>query len=156
MEAKAPHTVSSSKSNPRYPMLHILHHLNYIPVIVATIIGFAFGGLWYSKLLYGKAWKEEVKLTEEQCGAGAVKKLIMAFIGTFVLAAALDALLALHGANSLLGGAKFGLFVGVGIAAALQIPSSSFEGRSCRYRWIVIGHDILLCMLIAAILAVYR
>jgi uncharacterized protein YacL len=137
-------------------MLHILHHLNYVPVIVVTIIGFAFGALWYSKLLFANAWREEVKLTDEQCKGGSAKKLFFAFLCTFVLTAALDALLTLHPRTGLLGGAKFGLFIGLGIAAMLQIPAALFEGRTCRYRAIVVGHSVLLCVLTAAILGIYR
>jgi hypothetical protein len=137
-------------------MLHILHHLNYVPVIVVTIIGFALGGLWYSQLLFGKAWREEAKLTEEQCKAGCAKKLIIALVCTFVFTAVLDALVVLHGADTLLRGARFGLILGLGLAAALQIPGSIFEGRTCRYRAIVVGHSVLLFVLTAAILAVYH
>jgi hypothetical protein len=137
-------------------MLHILHHLNYLPVLVVTIIGFAFGGLWYSKVLFANAWREEVKLTEEQCKAGSGRKMLLTFLATFVFTAVLDALITLRGAGSLLGGAKFGLVIGIGIAAALQGPAALFENRTCRYRAIVIGHSVLLCVLAGAILAVYR
>ena len=137
-------------------MLHIVHHLNYVAVIVVTIIGFAFGGLWYSKLLFVNAWRAEVKLTEEQCKAGCAKKMIIALLCTFVLVTALDGLMTLVGIGSLLSGAKFGLYVGLGIAAAMQIPGAVYEGRTCKYRAIAVGHNVLLCVMVAAILGVYR
>jgi hypothetical protein len=137
-------------------MLHIIHHLNYVAVVVVTIIGFVFGGLWYSKLLFGKAWRDEVKLTEEQCKAGSARKLFVAFLCTFVLVTALDGLVTMLGIGSVLSGAKVGLYVGFGIAAATQIPGAVFEGRTCKYRAIAVGHNVLLCVLAAAILAVYR
>jgi hypothetical protein len=137
-------------------MLHILHHLNYVPVIVVTVLGFAFGALWYSQILFGKAWREEAKLTEEQCKAGCVGKLVRALVCTFVFTAVLDGIIVLHGADTVMRGARLGLLIGIGFAAALQLPGTFFEGRTCRYRAIVVGHNVLLCVLAAAILAVYR
>jgi glycerol uptake facilitator-like aquaporin len=137
-------------------MIHILHHLSYVPVIIITVIGFVFGALWYSKLLFSNAWREEVKLTEEQCKAGSFKKMFVAFLGTFVLTAVIDAFLVLRGTEGLLGGAKMGLLIGVGIVAAVQGPGLLFEGRTCKYRAIVIGHNVLLCVLVAALLGAYR
>ena len=45
------------------PEIH-LDQINYLAVLVATIVGFAVGGLWYSPLCCGKAWMTEMKLTE--------------------------------------------------------------------------------------------
>jgi UDP-N-acetylmuramyl pentapeptide phosphotransferase/UDP-N-acetylglucosamine-1-phosphate transferase len=137
-------------------MIHILHHLNYVPVLIVTVIGFVFGGLWYSKLLFCNAWRAETKLTEEQCKAGSFKKMLVAFLATFVLSAVIDSFLVLRGTEGLLGGAKMGLLIGVGIVAVTQGPAALFEGRTCKYRAIVIGHNVLLCVLVAALLGAYR
>ena len=40
-------------------------HLNYIAVLVTAVVGFMLGGLWYSAL-FGKMWRTEMKITEEQ------------------------------------------------------------------------------------------
>jgi uncharacterized protein YneF (UPF0154 family) len=123
-------------------LLHILHHLNYVPVIVISIIGFVFGGLWYSRILFAKAWMREVNFTEEQC--------------TLAATITLDVLIGMRGSVTATSGAKLGLLVGIGLVAALQGPAALFEGRSCRYCWIVLGHNVALCVLLGAILGVWR
>lgn len=137
-------------------LLHVLHHLDYVPVIVISIIGFAFGALWFAPPVFGKAWKEEVKLPDEQCKSGSARKLIGTFLCTIVLTVALDVLFSRRGTEGLLAGAKFGLLLGVGIAAALHVPITLFDGRSCRYRAIVVGHEVVLSALLGAILGVWR
>jgi uncharacterized membrane protein len=141
-----------------HSLLHALHHLNYIPVIVIAIIGFMFGGLWYSPLLFAKAWRDEVKLDDERCKAqgGGAKKLFLTFLATLAATIALDVLIGAHGSSTLLSGAEFGLFVGVALVAALQGPAALFEGRTCRYCRIVLGHNVALCVLLGAILGVWR
>jgi hypothetical protein len=137
-------------------VFHVLRHLDYIPVIVTTIIGFIFGGLWYSTPVFGKAWKEETKLTDEQCKGGSARKMILTLLCTLVAATAIDVLIIERGLDGLVAGAKFGLFLGIGLGAALNIPAALFECRTCRYKAIVIGHAVLLCVLMAAILGAWH
>lgn len=37
-----------------------LTQINWLSVVVVTIISFPLGSLWHSKLLFGKPWKEDV------------------------------------------------------------------------------------------------
>jgi hypothetical protein len=143
---------------PRLPLVHILHHLNYVPVIVISIIGFLFGGLWYSRFLFANAWMKEVNLTNEQCKAqgGGAKKLFLTFLCTVAATMTLDVLVGLRGSVTASSGAKLGLLVGLGLVAALQGPAALFEGRKCRYCWIVLGHNVALCVLLSAILGAWR
>lgn len=39
--------------------------INYYAVLVAALLSFAVGGLWYSPLLFGKMWLEEMQLKAE-------------------------------------------------------------------------------------------
>ncbi len=40
--------------------------VNWIAIIVAAVASFLLGGLWYSPVLFGKAWQQAVGLTDEQ------------------------------------------------------------------------------------------
>ena len=40
--------------------------VNWIAIVVAAVGSFLLGGLWYSPVLFGKAWQREVGLTDEQ------------------------------------------------------------------------------------------
>ena len=41
-------------------------HINYIAVIVAAVIAFAIGGLWYSPLLFANLWVKAHGYSEER------------------------------------------------------------------------------------------
>ncbi len=42
-------------------MLSSFHELNYLAILIATVLGFAFGAVWYT-LLFGRVWRTEMKL----------------------------------------------------------------------------------------------
>jgi hypothetical protein len=42
-----------------------IQQLNYLPIIIASLIPFALGGFWYSPSLFGDVWKREAG-TEDQ------------------------------------------------------------------------------------------
>ena len=39
---------------------------NIVAVLVSALLAFVIGGLWYSPILFAKAWMREAGLTEEQ------------------------------------------------------------------------------------------
>jgi hypothetical protein len=41
-----------------------LSDVNWLSVIVAALLAFAVGGLWYSPVLFSKVWMKELKLSE--------------------------------------------------------------------------------------------
>ena len=56
--------------------------INYWAVIAATVACFVLGGLWYSPMLFGKAWQREVGLSDEELARGNMARI---FGGSFVL-----------------------------------------------------------------------
>jgi len=65
-----------------------LSTINWLAVLVAGIVSWAIGALWYSPVLFGKIWQRETGLTEESLknanmakifGTSAVLMIIMAF-----------------------------------------------------------------------------
>lgn len=46
--------------------------INYLAVIAAAVSSFALGGLWYSKLLFEKAWTREAKVNPQDGHAPTV------------------------------------------------------------------------------------
>src|SRR2546428_11828575 len=65
----------------------------YIAVIVATIVSFVIGGIWYARPVFGKAWMAGLGKTEADMGAmrkrapkGVAAGLIGSLSAAFVLA----------------------------------------------------------------------
>ena len=62
--------------------------INWIAVVVATLASFALGALWYSPVLFGKAWQREAGLTDEQLARGNKARifgltLVLAFLAAW-------------------------------------------------------------------------
>ena len=62
--------------------------LNWIAVIVATLASFVLGAVWYSPLLFGKAWQREAGLSDEQLARGNKARifgltLVLAFLAAW-------------------------------------------------------------------------
>lgn len=68
--------------------------VSWLAVIVATVASFMLGGLWYSTSMFGKKWASGAGIDLEAADAGrqAAKALSVQFIGTFLLAWLLGAL----------------------------------------------------------------
>jgi hypothetical protein len=61
--------------------------INYTAVVVATIVNFFFGFLWYTPL-FGKAWAKElgIVVTGKPPAGALAKGMIMNVIGNFLMA----------------------------------------------------------------------
>ncbi len=70
--------------------------LNYTLILVATVIQFVLGALWYSPLMFGKWWmqimestelsKEELQKLQKEMAPFYGLQLLLALLTTFVLA----------------------------------------------------------------------
>lgn len=130
-------------------------HFNFAAVVVAALIGFALGGLWYSPLLFARAWMKEAGLTEQQLSASPMGRVFaLAGLASLVMAFNLAAFI---GPKASLG---FGLFAGA--AAGLGWVAMSlgviylFERRSLKLWLINSGYQVLTYTLMGGLLGVWK
>lgn len=57
--------------------------VNWLAIVIAALASFLLGGLWYSPVLFGKAWQRETGLTDERLKQGNMARI---FALSFVLA----------------------------------------------------------------------
>lgn len=97
-------------------------------MLAAAVSSFLIGGLWYSPVLFARAWMREAGVSEEQLR----EKVAQTFAGAFVLSFVIALNLAFFvGTNASLGwGAGAGALAGVGWAAASLATVFLFERRS--------------------------
>ncbi len=140
--------------------MEAIKSLNYVAVLAVAIAGFMLGWLWYSPMLFAKAWMAEMKLTEESMKEAAQKGMAQFFIkgflytllGTFGLAVLIQA----HGSVGWIRGAELGAFIGLVVVGSRLLNASVWENRSLRLLGINLGHEVGLFMLQGAILGVWR
>ena len=93
--------------------------INYWAVLAAAVGSFVIGGLWYSPLLFGKAWQREVGLSDEELARGNMARIFgLSFVLSLIAAWVFALFLGPRPP------AAFG--VGAGLAAGLCWVASSF------------------------------
>jgi len=127
-----------------------ISQLNFIAIIVAALSSFILGGLWYSQLLFGKAWMKETGLSEESAkNANMTKIFTLSFIATFIIAFNLAMFL---GPQSILEtGAFYGFLAGFGWVAMSFGVNDLFEQRSFKLFAINAGFHTVSFTMIGAI-----
>jgi hypothetical protein len=114
-----------------------------IPALVAALSAFILGGLWYSPLLFGKAWQREAGLSDEQiAGVSKLRVYGLAFLLNLVSAIAFSMVITPEASFFM----AFHSGVGIGlfwIATTLGI-SYLFEQKSLKHWAINAGYFCLM------------
>lgn len=130
-----------------------LSSLNLLAIVVAALISFVIGGLWYSPMLFGNAWMEENGFTEEDTQGNMGVIFGTTFLLSFIIAFNLAAFLGPE--VTFAAGMTYGALAGIGwVAAAIGILYL-FERRSMRLFLINAGYHALTFTLMGGILGLW-
>ena len=113
-------------------MHFMMSHVNWLAVLLAAVVNMVLGGLWYSPVLFAKAWMQENDLTEEAIrarGKEANRGYVIASAGSLVAAVILAVLSAHFPVDGAVHGALLGLLVGIAGPATAVAAHYAFEGR---------------------------
>jgi hypothetical protein len=131
-------------------------NLNYLAVLVAAVVSFVFGGIWYN--LFSRQWLEAVGRSPDslQQGKGAIGFYLLAFGAQLIMAWMLAGVL-LHLS---LGGMALGLRNGIisavlmwfGFVMTTMVVNYSFHGARQTLTLIDGGHWLGVLVLQGAIL----
>jgi hypothetical protein len=130
--------------------------INWFAVITAAIFNFLLGGLWYSPLLFGKAWQKENNFTDDDLKKGNMAKIFgFSFLWSIIMAANLGLFLA--GPNTdLIWGMTAGLLTGLGWVAMAIFTIGLFERKSVRYMLINAGYMTVSFTIMGLIIGAWR
>ncbi len=128
-------------------------HLNWLAVLIAAIVYFFFGALWYMAL-FGKPWAKAAGINmDSPSGNGAMAgKLAKSFLGNLLTAIALALLLNYAHGGDLLRAAKIGAVAGFGIAGASFWMTYNWTEKSFLLWLLDTGHYTIGCAIAAAII----
>lgn len=130
-------------------------HFNFAAIFVAALLSFALGGLWYSPLLFARAWMNEAGLSERKTRDAPMGRIFgLAGLASLVMAFNLAAFI---GPKASLG---FGLFAGAAAAIGWVAMSLGviylFEQRSLKLWLINSGYQMLAYTLMGGVLGVWK
>ena len=139
-----------------------MHSLNWLAILVAAVVTMILGFLWYSPLLFAKAWTREMgydlndkaKMDEMRKSAGP------AYAGSFVasLISAFTLALILHGmrAESLHFGIMASFHIWLSFVATVQFTGALFAKQSMKLFAINTGYQLVCFLAMGAILVLWK
>ena len=135
-------------------------HINYIAVLVASVVGFMLGGLWYSNVLFGKTWITLMGFTDQKMEdmkkQGLAKNYIAMAIGKLLMAFVLAYAIAHGGITTMLHGAMKGFWVWLGFVAPVMMGSVLWEGKPVKLYVLNVSYYLVSLVVMGAILGLWR
>lgn len=130
-------------------------YLNHIAVLVCAVLSLVIGGVWWSPILFARAWQREVGLTDEELRRMNPLKV---FGLTFVLAYLASYNLAFFLGSS---GTTWQWGISAGLLAAfwaiaMYVIIGLFEQRSLKHIMINCGYIAVYFGVIGFILGIWR
>ena len=134
--------------------------IKYPAVIVATLIHFFLGGLWYSPLLFGNKFRQIVNWSPETVrqmeNQSHTKELLIALLTSFVLVYILAHFVQYTKATSAAGGIQTAFWLWLGFIVTTNLATVLFEQRPLGLYLINMGYQFVGCAIAGAILAIWR
>jgi hypothetical protein len=134
----------------------MLSNLNYVHILVASIVYFIIGALWYS-LLFGKIWMKLLGITGNEDDK---KKMPMIFSVTFVLnfiiVVSTACVIGFVQPSNMIVAIKVGLLLGVGIAGTTCTMNYMYSRKSFGLIAIDAGYHVLAITISSIILTLWH
>lgn len=134
--------------------------INWPAVLVAALVYFLLGALWYSPAFLGKPWMRSTGMETEDTEGGPGPAIYVAPLLGYLISSIATALLAEATAtDSLEEGLILGLIVGVGFSAVLAGITAVFSPKMpepLTWFWITASYNVVGLLLVGAILGLWE
>jgi len=128
--------------------------INIFAVLIATIIQFFIGYLWYSKFMFGKIFLKNLGKTDEEVKMKPINiigPLIIAFLSFLFFAIILDLLIAINLGMSML----LAVLIWVGFIATTNLYAVFFEERNFILYLLNVGYQLVGLVIGALIIGLW-
>jgi len=127
--------------------------VNWIAVLLGTVLSMALGALWYGPL-FGQLWLKLIGKTEDELESEPIiylKTALAAFIAMLFLNLAIVA----FGANGFISGALVAGLLFIGFGGAATFVYTTFEGPSEKV-WLLFGaYQLVLYLIMGGVYAIW-
>jgi hypothetical protein len=130
--------------------------INYLALLVATIIKLVLGMLWYSPLLFGRSWMNLTGCDPKDMKSSMPAAMLVDFVASFLMSFVLLHAVHYAGAQSAAQGAAVGFFNWIGFVAAVTIGSVVYEKRPFKLFLLNNGFYLIALPIMGAVVAVWR
>lgn len=122
-------------------MSELLSSISALSILIATVIYFLLGAVWYSPILFAKPWMKIKNIPEDHEGGSPLLfafSFILQFIGVFSLALFIEGL----GAEGAANGALIGFFAAAGFVFSLSGATGLFSEVPLKLHLIDNGYHV--------------
>lgn len=133
-----------------------LHQTNYLAILVSTVVYFGIGALWYSPVLFQKAWVQNVGRTDEQLRGGSKIVFLYTFIALFVICFVTSFIVWILGTSNCVPAIKVGLFISLGYTSTVIAINNWYGQRSAKLTLIDAGYHVAGIVFATIIMAVWK
>jgi hypothetical protein len=125
--------------------------INYLAVLIATIVTMVLGFLWYSPILFSNAWVKEMGLKMEGMSGGGPLTYVLTALTALFGALILAILVSMVGERTIASGVTVGILIGIGISVKIGM-NFLFESRTLKLYLITIGYHLVSYLLTGIII----
>lgn len=104
--------------------------INILGAIIAAIASFLLGFAWYSNFLFGKRWRAEMGISQEETSKKGMKKQIIGgFMGELIIALIFGFMITLVGVVGYGQAMLLGFWLWLGFMFPILLGSTLWEGK---------------------------
>lgn len=133
--------------------------INYLAVLVASIVNMVVGFLWYGPL-FGKVWMPLAGHTPESIEQGKRKGMgptyIIALVGAFLMAYVFAHVLGTYQAETLSAGFQGAFWMWLGFIAVVELGKVLWYGKTWKLWCIESGYWLVVLLINSAILVSWK
>lgn len=132
--------------------------INYVAVLVASIISMIVGAFWYSPMLFGKQWMEAMNFApkdmldmKKRANASYAINFLLLLLMAFVLSHFVD----YAQATTFIEGVQVGFWVWLGFIATISLGSVLWESKPIQVYLINAAYQLVSLVLMGIILTLW-
>ena len=130
--------------------------VNYLAVVVAAVVALVIGFVWYSPPVFGNRWMAYLGTTQAQLGNPGPTGMAVGIVASLLNAWVLAVLSLNLGGKSITDGIMLGALAWLGFMATITAAQISFEKKPWGLWILNNAHNLLVQVLMAAIVTIWR
>lgn len=129
--------------------------MNALAIVVAALVYFFIGTVWYSPVLFAQAWMREIGKSKEELNPNPFI-YILCFVLTVIASFLLACVFEITGLEGFVPGLFAGLVSGLAIAAACAITALFNDYRRYKLYLINVGYHVVSFTAMGMVLGLWR
>lgn len=128
--------------------------VNWLAIIIAAIVKFGIGAVWFTAI-FGKRWRELMKVPEGASQQGLAQAMIVQIIGDLIMAYILARFILHYASPGIGGGLLIGFMAWLGFVATILVGSIFYEKKPGELVAINGGYQLVGILAMGAIIGLW-